>query len=108
MLPKANRLKKKKDFERVFKKGKGFKQDSLYFKIFKNNLGLTRFGFVVSKKFSKKAIERNKIRRRLSEIVRIALPKLKKGIDVVIVVMPGAEANFKKLEDTISKLFKKW
>lgn len=38
MLPEVNRLKKEKDFERVFKKGRGYKEDFLYLKIVKNNL----------------------------------------------------------------------
>jgi len=107
MLPKINRLKKKKDFEKVFRQGKGFKEDFFYLKVSKNNLGLVRFGLITSKKFSKKATERNKMRRRLSELIRKKLPKIKKGTDVVIIAIPGAEADFKKLEDIISKLFKK-
>lgn len=108
MLSWANRLKKKKDFERVFKRGKGFKENFLYLKIKKSNLKSSRFGFMVSKKFSKKAATRNKIKRRLSELVRIKLPLIKKGIDGVIVVMPGLEINdFWELEEIINKLFKK-
>ncbi len=107
MLPKENRLKKKKDFETVFKQGKGFKQGFLYLKIIKNNLDTSRFGFVISKKFSKKAVIRNKAKRRLSEIIKIRLPGIKKGIDAIIVVMPGAENDFQKLEQIINKLFKK-
>lgn len=108
MLPKINRLKKKKDFERVFKKGEGYKEDFLYLKIIKNNLKNSRFGFVVSKKFSKKAVIRNKIKRRLRELTKIKLPKIKKGIDGVIVVMPGLEVNnFWDLEEKINKLFEK-
>ncbi len=107
MLPKRNRLAKKKDFEMVFKQGKGFKQGFLYLKIRKNNLDTSRFGFVISKKFSKKAVIRNKTKRRLSEIIKAKLLEIKKGMDVIIVVMPGAENEFQKLEDTLSKLFKK-
>lgn len=105
MLPQENRLKKKNDFDKVFKRGQGFKQDFLYLKIRKNNLKSSRFGFVVSKKFSKKAVIRNKIRRRLSELIRKKLPEIEKRIDGVIIVMPGAENNFQELEKTIDKLF---
>ena len=70
MLKINNRLKKQKDFENVFKTGKGFKQSSLYLKVQKNDLKSTRFGFIVSKKFSKKAVERNKIKRILREIIK--------------------------------------
>ncbi len=108
MLQKANRLKKKKDFENVFKKGRGFKEDFLYLKIKKNNLKSSRFGFVVSKKFSQKATARNKIKRRLRELVKVKLPKIKKGIDGVIIIMPGFKINdFWELEEITNKLFKK-
>ena len=108
MLPKANRLKKNKDFENVFKKGQGFKEDFLYLKIKKNNLKSSRFGFVVSKKFSQKATDRNKIKRRLRELVRIKLPEIKKGIDGVITIVPGFKINdFWELEEIINRLFEK-
>ena len=108
MLSQANRLKKKKDFAMVFKKGKSFKENFLYLKIKKSNLKSSRFGFIVSKKFSKKATIRNKIKRRLSELIRIKLPLIKKGIDGVIIVIPGLEINdFWELEEIINKLFKK-
>jgi ribonuclease P protein component len=108
MLPKANRLKKKKDFEKVFKKGKGYKEDFLYLKVAKNNLKNSRFGFAVSKKISKKATIRNQIKRRLRELARIKLPQIKKGVDGVIVVMPGLEKkDFWEMESIIDKLFTK-
>ncbi len=108
MLPKANRLKKNKDFENVFKKGQSFKEAFLYLKIKKNNLESSRFGFVVSKKFSQKATERNKIKRRLRELVKVKLPKIKEGIDGVIIVMPGFKTDdFLELEKMVNKLFKK-
>ena len=108
MLPEKNRLKKKKDFERVFKKGKSCKEDFLYLKIIKNHLKNSRFGFIVSNKFSKKAVIRNKIKRKLKRLTEIKLSKIKKGIDGVIIVRPGLEINdFWELEEKINKLFKK-
>lgn len=108
MLPKANRLKKKKDFERVFKKGKGYKEDFLYLKVVKNNLKNSRFGFAVSKKISKKATIRNQTKRRLRELVRVRVSRIKNGIDGVIVVMPGLEKkDFWEMESMVDKLFMK-
>jgi len=107
MLAQKNRLTKKNDFDAAFKHGQGFKQGFLYFKIKNNDLKYSRFGFVVSKKFSKKATERNKIKRRLREIIKKKLPMIKRPIDVVVIVSPGAENDFKKLEETIDVLFKK-
>lgn len=69
-LNKKNRLKNKRDFEDVFKKGRAVKGSFLFIKYKKNESGVSRFGFVVSAKIAKKAVERNKIRRILSEGVR--------------------------------------
>jgi len=108
MLPKRNRLKKKKDFENVFKKGESFKEDFLILKVVPNCSNLIRFGFIVSQKISKKATLRNKIRRKLSELVRLKMKKLKKGIDVVLMTLPGIETkDFWEIEESIDKLFKK-
>lgn len=107
MLRQKNRLTKKKDFDVVFKQGKGFVAGFLYLKIKKNNLDSSRFGFIVSKKFSKKAVERNKIKRRLREIIKKELPKIKKPVDLIVIINPGLENDFKKLEKAINKLFEK-
>lgn len=108
MLSKDSRLKKKKDFEHVFKKGKGFKEGFLFVKLVKNNLKTTRFGFVVGYKVSKKAALRNKVKRRLREAVKAALPKIRKGLDVVLVADKGLETKgLVEIEAVVVKLFKR-
>jgi len=108
MLAKINRLKKKADFDRVFKAGKGFKNGFLYFKIARNNLTVNRFGFVVSKKFSLKATVRNAVKRKIAEAIRIIFPRLKKGFDFVIIILPGFQVNdIWELQKTIENIFKK-
>jgi len=103
MLALKNRLKRKKDFDLVFKQGRSFKQGGLYFRFKPNKLKSSRLGFIVSKKFSKKAVERNKIKRQLKEIIRNKIGKIKISSDIVITTMPGAE----NLEKTIDKALKK-
>lgn len=49
-----------------------------------NNLTTTRIGFVVGKRISKRAVERNYIKRLLSEAIRPALVDLPGGMDIVI------------------------
>jgi len=108
MLPDPNRLKKTKEIERVFKEGRGLKEDSLLLKVAPNNLGLTRFAFVAGQKASKKAVERNKAKRVLREIIRSRLADIKPGFDVVITALQGsAGKNFENLERTVIKLLKK-
>lgn len=108
MLPKQNRLKKRKDFEKVFKQGRGFKEDFLFLKVIENNLEVSRFGFLVSQKVSKKAVVRNKIKRRLRELLKTKLPEIKKGIDGVLIALPGLEdRDFWELEKILTKLLEK-
>ena len=108
MLPKTNRLQKKKDIEKVFKKGKGLKENFLILKTLKNDSNKIRFGFVVSQKISKKANVRNKIKRRLRELVKIKLKTIKRGTDNLVITVPGIERkDFWEMEETINKLFKK-
>src|SRR3989338_7835582 len=82
-LNKKNRLKKERDFVGVFKKGKAVKGSFLFIKYRKNELGVPRFGFVVSAKVAEKAVERNKIRRILSEAVRSKVSGLS-GYDIIV------------------------
>jgi ribonuclease P protein component len=108
MLPQINRLKKKTDFGRVLKKGRGVREGFLLLKFAKNNLKVSRFGFVVGRKISKKATLRNKIKRRLREALRKELPKLKPGFDGVLVALKGSEPKgLKETERMVKKILQK-
>ena len=88
MLPKKNRLTKKTDFDKIFKEGEGLKERGLLFKV-KTGEGVSRFGIVVSKKVSRKATERNRIRRILSEAIAQLKVEITKPVDIVIIVLPS-------------------
>lgn len=90
MLPPKNRLVKKKDFDVVFKYGKTLKEGFLLFKVLKNNLPQSRFGFVVSKKVSSKAVERNAVKRRLRSMAAKGITEMKEPSDVMVIALPGA------------------
>lgn len=108
MLPKENRIKKKKDFEIIFKNSKSIRNNLFILKIMENKLGFSRFGFVVSLKVSKKAVLRNKVRRILSEIIKTNQKNLlsggiKTGIDLVIIALPGIEKKeFSEIKEAIN------
>ncbi len=108
MLSTKNRLRKKKDIEKVLKEGNGFCKDFLVLKAKKNKEGKSRFGFIVSQKVSKKAVIRNKIKRRFREVVKGMIKKTNKNIDIILIALPGTEKkNFEEIKLTIEKLFKK-
>lgn len=84
----------------------------MFLKTIKNDLGLPRFAIVVGKEVSKKAVVRNRLRRRISEIIRIKLKtkgiSLDAGVDGVIIALPGAERmDFTQLRQAIEKIFAK-
>jgi len=107
-LPKINRLTKKKDFELVFKKGESIKNDFLIFKILKNHLKESRFGFVVSKKVSNKATIRNKVKRRLRDVISGKLKEIGKSVDLIIITLPGIEKKeFSEIQEIIINYLKK-
>ena len=108
MLSLQNRLKKKKDFERVFKQGDSARGSLIFMKILKNQNPDSRIGFVVSKKISNKAVVRNKIKRQLRESAREELKKYQPGYDMVIVTLPGIQkVDYKEIKNQVSLVFKK-
>jgi ribonuclease P protein component len=85
MIKKEQRLRKKKEIENVFKNGKSFYSDLLGIKALKNDLNFNRYCVVISANISKKAVERNKIRRQIKAILLTEGPFLKKGFDCLII-----------------------
>ena len=76
MLPKEYRLKKRTAFNATYKTGTTFHRGgiTLFCGKCKSNLqtnGVTKIGFVVSKKIHKRAVKRNRIKRLMRESVRL-------------------------------------
>jgi len=108
MLRKQNRLRGKKFFEKIIKKGKRFWNDFLFLKVMKNDLKLVRVGLVISRKISKKAVERNKIKRQLSEVLRIKINKINSGYDLVFFAKKGIKTrNFSEIKESVEVLLRK-
>lgn len=108
MLVKRSRLIKKKDFQNVFRAGHARDGTIFFLKLVKNNLNVSRFGFVVSQKVSKKATARNKIKRRFRTIIRLMIKQIKPGFDVVIIAQPSIIKNtYQEIREMMQKLFKK-
>ncbi len=61
-----------------------------------------RFLFVVSKRISKKAVERNRIRRVLSEVIRLNLEKIKPGVRLSFLIRRSIlEWKWKDIKDEV-------
>jgi len=73
-----------------------------------NGLDLSRFGFIVSTRISKKAVLRNRAKRLLREVVRALLPKMKGGFDVLFLAKKETiKASQAQILKEAKKLFKK-
>ena len=104
MLIKEKRIKKRKDFEIIFRNSKSLKNNLFVLRVAKNNLQISRFGFVVSQKVSKKATVRNKVRRRLVAAIKAEEKNIKSGSDLVFIALSGIEKKeFLEIKEAINK-----
>ena len=81
VLKRENRIRSKKEFAEIKNKGRVLYSPLFGWLEYKEDDNLKKFGFIVSKKISKKAVIRNKIRRILAETVRKNLDKFEKEQD---------------------------
>jgi ribonuclease P protein component len=106
MTVKYERIKKSIDFEKIFQTGKTITGRFVFLKIKKTKNKNCRLCFVVGCKVSKKAVERNKIKRRLREALKGIYLELVPGYDIVIIakkeVLGKSYTEIK--EDTIKTL----
>lgn len=108
MLSRLNRLAKNKDFERVWQKGRSFFIKEIGIKFLGNNFKYSRFGIIVSNKVMKKAVLRNKIKRRIREIIRLRISFIKMGVDCVILAREGIGGlSYKELEERVEFILRK-
>ena len=100
-------LKKNKEFKKVYSTGESRATANLVLYTKPNNLEDNRYGFSISKKIGK-AVIRNKLRRRLKEILRLNDAKIKKGYDLIFIARKAVvELDYKKLERNVYKLLQK-
>ena len=108
MLKKAKRLTKDEEFDYVFKKGRSNYDKIIGIKAALNNLTCNRYGIMVSNKISKKAVERNKIKRQIKVILNILEENIKIGYDIIIIALPEIkEKKYSEIEISIKNNLKK-
>ncbi len=85
-LNRALRLRKSSDFQRVRQQGQSTASRLLILAWTPNSVSNVRIGFVVSKRISKSAVQRNYVKRLLSEALRPVLADLPQNYDIVLSV----------------------
>ena len=95
-------LTKPEQYAAVYSKGSSWVNSLLVMKALPNELTLSRYGFSVSQRVGK-AVTRNRVKRRLREILRHA--QLKPGWDIIFIARtPAADADYSKLSRSVAGL----
>jgi ribonuclease P protein component len=84
-MSKLPSLKKNYEFHKVYGKGKYASSRALVVYVLKNRKDANRIGITTSKKVGNSVV-RNRYRRLVRENLRLIMPSLPKGFDIVIVV----------------------
>jgi len=100
-------LKKNREFKQVYSYGKSIASSYLVLYWYPNDGAKNRYGFSISKKIGK-AVVRNKLKRRLKEIIRHKENKVKTGYDIIIIARKHVNRlEFQRLRKDLIKLYKK-
>jgi ribonuclease P protein component len=96
------RLTRAKDFALARRQGKSWSDRLLVLVARPNALDTTRYGFSVGRRVGK-AVVRNRVKRRLREVVRPA--NVRQGWDLVVIARQGAStADYSELERSMKSL----
>lgn len=108
MFNRQARLRKERDIMRVYQKGRGAVTDQLGIKALSSPNGQTRTTVVVSKKVDKRAVVRNKNRRRVVGILRGQGETYLAGCDIVVTVRQDLSGlSHAELTDLVVGLLKR-
>jgi len=104
-FPQAERLRKRKQFLRVYERGAKLRTELFFIYLLENDLPVSRLGITVSRKVGKTNI-RNYLKRRLREVFRKNKGVVTPPSDVVInTSRVTAGASFAQLEEEFVKVF---
>lgn len=107
MLSSANRL-HKEDVDGVFRRGKPLFVINMGARFQKNDQKITKFSFLIAKKYAKKAIERNHFKRLLREAARSLQKKWPEGYNIVVfATKKPVSLSKEELEVSLSSILRK-
>ncbi len=107
-MRRANRLRRPDQFRRARREGRTYSVPLLLLNVVAGRRRRTRCGFVVGKQLGT-AVRRNRAKRRVREAVRLALPAIAPGYDLVFVVR-GPEvltAPFPAIQQAVEQLLRR-
>ena len=99
-------LKKNKDFQIVYRKGKSYANKYLVMYLCPNNMEKNRLGISVSKKVGNSVV-RHRLTRLIRESYRLQEANFQNGLDIVIIARAGAKGRtYKEIESALIHLGK--
>ena len=107
-LNRALRLRKSSEFQRVRQQGRSTTSRLLILAWASNDVAQLRIGFVVSKRISKRAVDRNYLKRLFGEALRPIISEISPGWDIVISARKDSlTADLHMLEQDIPALLRR-
>jgi ribonuclease P protein component len=95
------------DFAALMERGTIRSHPLLATRVLRTDLGTTRFGLATSRALGS-AVVRNRVRRRLREVLRSMAPDLRPGWDVLVIARPGlVVADHRTLAETLRRLLRR-
>ena len=108
MLPASRRLRLTRDFEHVFSGGRTINSGICRIKALRNQRNLSRYAVVVSTKVSKRAVIRNRVRRRFWAAISAFELLVPTGLDIVVIAFPeAAKSDFSFIKQELNSLLVK-
>jgi ribonuclease P protein component len=102
MLSSIYRL-SRNDFDKVKRDGRLYQSENFGAQVLHKELGgISRFAFIISTKISGHAIQRNRIKRAMSEAVRDRMNLFKRGYDIIF--LPKKQITKKSTDEIMNEI----
>lgn len=101
------RVREDRRFREIRQRGRSVANDLLVLCALDNDLPYSRFGFAISSRIGN-AVVRNRIKRRLREIMRLRMATIRPGCDIILIARkPIRSAEYHQLETACARLLRR-
>ncbi len=105
--PHPEKLKKRWEFQRGYRKGQKYWNREFVIYVYRNTFNGTRLGITASKKIGK-SVHRNRAKRLIREVFRLSKERIYPGYDIIVVGRsPSTDLGYQDAQKTLLRLFQK-